>query len=278
LCVAIGCQEAQPPATEAKEIHRTGPLTAEQFDECASRFADALRRWPVVDRAEAPILLANPRWKNQADYWPVKDGPAFVGSLMDAVNLRTGAKVRIAPAGTVGCHYATEIVAVDATDARNQPVVALAFRVVRPGVPAPLLEEVFTVQRRPTTAPTGPLFGFRLASQPAQPRAAMRPTYQVVQFQRGQVHLNTQTSARQVEVLAERTWRDRDGQLCIAVRLLSRTADTSVDAVVHSIDPAGRQSPQGHSIRQSLPARQPVSLVVTLPKTAQGYALYLAGR
>jgi hypothetical protein len=269
----IGCAGLEAFGSRPTQDHRTAPLTPVQFDECAARFADALRRWPVVDRADAPVLLAYPRWKNQTEL-PLKDSRAFVRGLIEAVNLRTGAKVRLAAPGTVGCRYATELAMLPAEDGRSQPIIVLALRVTRPGLPNPVLEEVCPI--RQAAAPGVSLFG-PPATRPFAP-PAQAPTYQLVRFDRGEVYLDTRTALQRVEILGERTWRDASGQWCVELKLVSRPADMFIDVLAYYANAGGRQVPLARPVRQKLTAGHTVPLDVTFPKDAVTYRLYIVGR
>ncbi len=171
-----GPREAVSAGMSSRPEHPVGPLNFVQFDDCAARFADALRRWPVVDRTESPVLLASPRWTNETSV-VVKDGPAFAVRLGEAITMRSGSKVQIASPGAAGCQYATELALVSASDSRDQPILVLRFSVTRAGLGSPVLEEVYTVRTLPSTRPVFSFFG-PPASRPSERlRAAQtRPT------------------------------------------------------------------------------------------------------
>jgi hypothetical protein len=276
FCHLIGCGDTEAFGPRPSQDHRTAPLTPVQFDECAARFADALRRWPAVDRADAPVLLAHPQWKNQTDL-PVNEAPSFVRRLTEAVNLRTGAKVQLAAPGTVGCRYATELALLPAEDGHSQPIIVLALRVVRPGLTNPVLEEVCPIEKTATTGSTVGLLNLS-ATRPAAPPAHPAPTYQCVRFDRGEVYLDARTTLQRVAIIGERTWRDASGQLCVELKLLSRPTDTTIDVLPYHTGAGGRQLPLPRPLRQKLTAGHTISLVVTFPKDAIAYTLYIAGR
>lgn len=272
LGLLLGCEQPQQasPAPKPRPVQLPGPLSPIQFDEAASKFADALRRWPAVERTDAPFSLASPRWRNLTDM-PVKEGPTFVRELCETMNLRTGAKVRIASPGAVGCRFATEISLEPATNPQTeQPTIVLAFRVVQTGSAVPLFEERYVAWATPSTLPARFASGGKSSAVSGQPATA--PASTPIVFEKGQVSLDPRLRQR-LAILSERTYRDAAGQLCVEVKLLSRWGDVIVDLSGRWTDQAGRQTPLARKTRQTLGSLRPMAVTIVLPKTAQTYNL-----
>jgi len=279
ICLACGCQEPAQPGLHSQSAAPQALLGPGKLDDCAARFADALRRWPVVDRAAAPVLLGSPRWRNESTV-PVSQGSALARELARAIDLRTGAKARIANPGALGCHHATELVLRSGTDGQGLPILVLAWRVIRPGDRMAVLEEVFTVRRGASANRPGPVSaadGNGRASTAGPGRLPTR-SYQDVAFEHGLLHLDASLARRQVIVLGERTWRDADARLRVDVRLLSRQADRSITALAYYVDEAGRRRPPVRAVHQTLPAGGPTNLAIVLPKAARSYELFVVAR
>jgi len=273
-CLVGGCEDPHGTGVHSRRPDRPPLLDAAKLDDCAARFADALRRWPVVERAKSPVLLASPGWRNRSPV-PVEEGPALARRLAEAVNLRAGAKVRIAGPGEVGCHYGSELVLSPGADSRGQPVLALTWRVIRPGTRTSLLEAVATVQ--PIKPPSAPGLLFAPADEvQAGPARARRPrSYHAITFERGRVHLDTGLAGGRVTILGERSWRDADARLRINLRLLSRPTATPIEVLAYYVDRAGRRHSPTKALAQTLAASRTTTLAVTLPKAAQTYDLFL---
>jgi hypothetical protein len=277
--MAIPPAGAAPAGPSPARTTSDGPLSPDQADDCAATFADVLRRWPVVDRTDVPVLLASPRWKNESTL-NVKDGPGFVRRLAEAITLRSGAKVRIADPGAAGCHYASEVALESSKDAHGQPAIVLVLRVIRPGLATPLIEQAFTVRKVTTTAPAFSFFGppaaKRPSARPGSPQAAM--SYQAISFERGTIHLESGLARQRVSVLGERTWRDASGQFCVQLRLLSRGADTQVEIKADAGRAEGQPAPTSRPVARRLTAFNPETVVFTFPRTAESYEVYITQR
>ncbi len=278
-CLACGCQE---PVQSGPDSQSTAPrpfLGPGQLDDCAARFADALRCWPVVDRAATPVLLSSPRWRNESAV-PVSGGRVLARELARAINLRTGAKVQIADPGAVGCDHATELVLRSGTDGQGLPVLVLAWRVVRPGDRTAVLEEICAVRRGASTNRQGPLLGADANGGAPTAGAGRLParSYQDVAFEYGLLHLDASLARREVIVLGERTWRDADARLRVELRLLSRHSDRAITTLIYYVDEAGRRRSPVRAANQTLPAGRPTVLVVVLPKAARSYELFVVAR
>ncbi|MBN1347762.1 MAG: hypothetical protein JXQ73_34065 [Phycisphaerae bacterium] len=275
-CLISGCEEpANSPVP--RQAHHQSFLTPPEFDDCAARFADALRRWPVVDKADQQILLAAPRWKNESPL-AVSDGQQVARELAEAVNLRVGAKVKIVHANTIGCRYASELVLEPARNNLDQAVLALTLHVLRPGTQTSLLEEVSIVRRLPPPQAGGGLFSPRPRAAPTTRPGQPERSYQVITFERGQVHLDPALAAGRVSILGERTTRDADGKLHVELRLLSRPEDSSVEVLAYHLDASGQRRPPLSPNRYELQAFKPRTLVLTLPKSARRYDLFIAAK
>lgn len=268
----VGCEGGDLSGLGLGQAHRPSFLSPAKFDDCAGRFADALRRWPVADRADAPVLLAEPRWRNESSV-RVRNGQAFARRLAQAVNLRTGAKVRIVHPDTIGCRYATELVLLPAVDQTGQSVLVLTWRVIRPGSRTLSLEEACTVRRLKATASSGSLF-----APPAKPSSPTERPYQYIAFAGGRVGLDSELADGKVIILGERTRRDVDGRMRIELRLLSRTADTPIEALPFYVDGSGKRYPSSKTVRYALEASKPKTVTLTLPKAARSYEVLIVAR
>lgn len=276
VCLLASCQEPERSGPLPRQGPGASVLSEETFDTCAAQFADALRRWPVVDRAEAPVLLASPRWRNESSYG-VRDGSALTLRMAKAINLRTGAKVRIAPPGALGCQYASELVLLSGTDIRRQPVLVLSWRVVRPGTEALLLEEAVTVRQVGTS--TQPSLFARAAPTRqiglAPGQGSAQRAYHDVLFEHGRIRLEAGLAQGRVTILGQRTWRDEHGRLCVELRLLSRPDATTVDVLAYRGGADATDHGPASTLRQVLAASKPTVVVVVLPKAARSYDLVL---
>ncbi len=270
--VSLGCENADPQAPGPRQAHRESLLSEEKLDDCAARFADALRRWAVVVRADAPVRLACPRWRNESPV-AVQDGPTVARRLAEAIDLRTGAKVRVAAPGALGCHYGTELVLRPAKDGRGQPLLVLAWRVVRPGVPTPLLEEMVTVRHLKVPAPAGSWLAAK--PPPAGARGPAGQPYQEIAFEHGKVHVDAGLARGRMRILGERAWRDDQDRLCVTLRVLSQLTDTTVSVLAGFVDQAGRRQAPTQGTRETLHAGRPTTLSISLPKTARRYELFV---
>jgi hypothetical protein len=219
-------------------------------------------------------MLASPGWRN-ASSTPVSGGPALARRLAEAINLRSGAKVRIAKAGALGCHYATELVLLPAHDAQGQSILVLALRVVRPGARSVFVEEAVTIgQLKPEPRP-GLLFQASAPSGPKEVEVPPSRAFQDIAFEHGQVGLDSTLASEHLSILGERTWRDSAGLLRVEIRLLSRLRDMAIGVLAYYIDGEGRRHPPMKVVHQALPASRPATLSLALPKMAQLYHVFI---
>lgn len=268
-----GCQPDRDPGAQPRQAPRDPLLAPARLDDAAARFADALRRWPVVARAATPVLLAGPQWRLDAPE-PIPDRQGLADRLTQAVNLRCGAKVRIVPPDTTGCRYATELVVRRGTDKQGSPVLVLAFRVVRPGTGTVLLEEVATARRlKPKPSPL-----FAPPPTPAQTGPSPDRAYLDIDFDRGRVRIDAVLAKRTVSLLGERTWRDAERGLQVELRLLSRPTATTVSVVAYGIDADGRHQTPPAGALHMLSAYHPTTVSVALPTEARAYEIFIVPR
>lgn len=277
-CLSSGCGSPEQRAKDTRNSHRGPPLSEDRLDDCASRFADALRRWSVVENADAPVLLANPRWHNESAY-PDKNGPATARELVEAINLRTGAKVRITPPGSFDCHYATELVLAQDTGAGRQPILVLTWRVLRPGEGRPLVEESVPIGRFTPTSKSKPGLSAKPVPEskatPGRQHALAGRSYHDIAFERGLVRLDSSLADKRVAILGERAWRDEKGRLCVELRLLSRSTKTDVNILAYCVKADGKRHAPAKPIARTLDKSTPTSIVATLPAVARSYEMLI---
>jgi len=269
-----GCGPQGSPVTQSGQAPAAPSLAPPRLDEAAARFADALRRWPVVARTEVPVLLAAPRWRAETPE-PIINRQETADRLTREVNLRCGAKVRIVPADTTGCRYATELAVRRGADKQGLPVLVLAFRVIRPGTGAVLLEEVATARRLKPKPPS--LFAPPPAQAPADAGTASAAdrAYLDIDFDRGRVCIDGALAKKKVSLLAERTWSDAEQGFQVELRLLSRPTSATVGVVAHGIDADGRRRAPPVIAVHTLPAHHPTTVCIALPTETHAYEIFI---
>lgn len=273
----IGCEDPNQTGYEPRQGRRADVLDPIDFDNCVSQFADAMRRWPVVDQAAAPVKLAYPEWRNRSGE-SMPHAEKMVGEIVQAINLRTGAKVRIAETGAVGCHYATELSLAPAEGPMAKPVLAMTWSVMRPGTRASLIESIVPIGRKPAdkdspgdkkAATTKPASLFGPPPKPAP------PSYHVIRYEGGRLHLDKRLADGRVVVLSASASRDAGGQLCVRVTLLGRDSDVDLRLSAAYRDRSGKH----HEVKKATPCKlisgKPESITVVLPRRAEQYVVFV---
>ncbi len=277
LLLGGGCDDPGRPGLDPGRQRHSSTLDPIDFDNCVSQFADALRRWPVVDKADAPIKLAYPEWHNPSGEH-IRHPDRLIRDMVRAINLRTGAKVRIAAPGEVGCHYATELSLAPAQGPMAQPVLAMTWSVLRPGTRATVIESIVPLGRKPTrkTTAKGPLPATTRPAGLFGPGPQPKPiTYHVIRYPRGRVHLERSLAAGRVTVLDETASRDGDGRLAVELTLLGHGPDAPLRLSWQYEDGSGRRRDANKATEATLVAGRPLQIKAKLPSQTQTYHLYI---